>query len=177
MCNRPKNKKDAKSLRYSNFLRPEGTISFLDDQRAYKSFMCLGRLPPKRDRTTQAPRTILRKAMLCITTCAMRHSADHRCKHLPLLVRQRAHIDHSNIHHIYHNILCYVNAWFFILIFSCGRSNELNLILLNNPVRLPSLTATQGSFFISLIPLRWQWDCPVGRYSNSWPLPKARSPL
>ena len=32
----PKNKKDAKSLRYSNFLRPEGTISFLDDQRAYK---------------------------------------------------------------------------------------------------------------------------------------------
>ena len=32
----PKNKKDAKSLRYSNFLRPEGTISFLGDQRAYK---------------------------------------------------------------------------------------------------------------------------------------------
>ena len=124
-------KKDAKSLHYSNFLRPEGTISFLDDQRAYKSFMCLGRLPPKRGRTTQAPRTILRKAMLCITTCAMRHSADHRHSCLPLLVRQRAHIDHSNTYHVYHTILRFVNKIEqYIADILAGKVNRFCLFLL-----------------------------------------------
>ena len=89
--------------------------------------MCPGKLSPKRDSTTQAPRTILRKAMLCITTCAMRHSADHRHSCLPLLVRQRAHIDHSNTYHIYHNILRFVNTKYNILCFTGGKYTEFGL--------------------------------------------------
>ena len=139
--------------------------------------MCPGKLSPKRDSTTQAPRTILRKAMLCITTCAMRHSADHRHSCLPLLVRQRAHIDHSNTYHIYHNILRFVNAKSNILCLREGST--LNLALLKQKPCATGLAqlAAQGVFAISLILLQWQSDCPVGRCLNFLQRPKARLPL
>lgn len=139
--------------------------------------MCPGKLSPKRDSTTQASRTILRKAMLCITTCAMRHSADHRHSCLPLLVRQRAHIDHSNTYHIYHNILRLSTQNPIFCVLQAGST--LNLALLKQKPCAAGLTrsAAQGVFAISLILLQWQSDCPVGRCLNFLQRPKARLPL
>ena len=84
----PKRKKTQKVCITQTFCVLIGQYLSLMTETVYKIFIRQDRLTPIKDSTILTPRTNQ-------TTCAMRHSADHRCRHLPLLVRQRAHIDHQ----------------------------------------------------------------------------------
>lgn len=147
----PKTKKTQKVCITQTFCVQIGQHLSLMTQMAYKTFIRQDRLPLMRDSAILTPRTNQ-------ITCAMRHSADHRCKHLPLLVRQRAHIDHSNTYHIYHNILCIVNIKFNILRLSYESSSvnvKLRIIKRKSGVFNPPLCSNLSMYFrLSIYPAK-----------------------